>query len=447
MMIPRVNDSLVNEQINLANFTNKPLYLILIATKPCYIKLASLILALNERHIPFLAIDVGQHFDKDLIGAQHELHYQHLISIFLNVRGDLLERTCDLADKISWLVSFFQARKLREQAIPVVSGDTSTAGMFPVLWYLKTSARSIHVEAGLRSLSPFADLEDHNDYQGAIILQRSNIHWQMIRDEPFPEGIDSRLASVCSQLFFAPVSINGKHLLNEGVVAKDIYQVGSLSADAIRLVCQEPVHRSVFEIYPFLKNGTWIRIDIHRRENMDLHTLHNILKAVAQLASRGFSIVIVLSNALSRAIELFGLQNELKELLKYETIKITPLWPNYRHVIEFFCSGNCLGIYTDSGGLQEETQILDIPCVTCRYSTDRPETVMTVRNNILVPPFSAEFISKSLEYIYSNQASLFSNKEKKLYSTNVGAQIAEVLYSYSPKSLPVARDIFDNRMV
>jgi UDP-N-acetylglucosamine 2-epimerase (non-hydrolysing) len=164
LITPYVNDQLVENQIHLANSTHRPLYLVLIATKPCYIKLASLVLSLHAQSIPFLAIDAGQHFDKELINAQHELQYGHLIPIFLNIRGTLLERTGDLSGKISWLAGFLQNKGLRERAIPVVSGDTSTAGIFPILWYLKTSVRSIHVEAGLRSLSPFTGLQDIPDY-------------------------------------------------------------------------------------------------------------------------------------------------------------------------------------------------------------------------------------------------------------------------------------------
>jgi UDP-N-acetylglucosamine 2-epimerase (non-hydrolysing) len=268
-----------------------------------------------------------------------------------------------------------------------------------------------------------------------------------VRDEPFPEGIDTRLATVCSQLLFAPVSINRQILLKEGQSSKDIHIVGSLSADAVDLICRQPADSSVFNIYPFLKEGSWIRIDLHRRENMMATTIRNILEAVQKLARRGFRIIIIMTNALNRAIQVHDLKNEVAELLKYENVKITPIWQEYYHVIEFIRSGHCLGLYTDSGGLQEETQILNVPCITCRYSTDRPETVILVKNNLLVPPFSATFISQSLEYIFTNKPDLFTNHDRLLYSTDVGKKIADILKDHSPVPSPVLHDVFDSAVI
>src|SRR6185369_15640523 len=143
--------------INLANQEGRPLFLLVVATKPCYIKLASLAFALQRKGVPFLLVDTGQHFDPVLTGAKEELNYQHLISVNLCIKGDLLERTVDLAHKIRWLAQELRAAGLSESPIPVVSGDTSSAALFPIFWYLQTGCRSVHVEAGLRSFGPEID--------------------------------------------------------------------------------------------------------------------------------------------------------------------------------------------------------------------------------------------------------------------------------------------------
>lgn len=443
MIPPRANDITVRTQVDLSNSTGKPLYLILIATKPCYIKLASLILALEEKQVPYLAIDTGQHFEKDLVNAREELQYEQLVSVYLHVRGGMLERTGDLAEKINWLGTLLQNTGLRMPAIPVVSGDTYTAGMFPLLWYLKTSIRSIHVEAGLRSYSPFHHLGASAAYQDYIDLQRSSCEWRSVRDDPFPEGIDTRLASLCSQLYLAPVSFNEQRLLEEGVSGTDIRIVGSLSADAVALIRRERIQQSIFEIYPFLSEGKWLRVDLHRRENMDGRTLQILFEAMQQLGDSGVQIILVLSNALSKAIQVYGLQQQLATLQRKGNIRVTPLWPLYHHVMEFLASSHCLGVYTDSGGLQEETQIMDIPCITCRFSTDRPETILQVHNNLLVPPVNATFIYASLLHIFSNRDTLFSNQEKQLYQVAVGDRIAGILQTYVPVASRVEQDIFE----
>ena len=447
MLMPITDDHLVDEQIQLANAISRPLYLIIIATKPCYIKLAGLILAMNRNGSAFLVIDVGQHYEKKLVHARHELQYEHLISVFLNVRGDLLGRTAELADRVNWLYSYLKKRHFKGQAIPVVSGDTSTAGMFPILWYFKTRLRSIHVEAGLRSLSPFAGRQMPDNFSEILDLQRSRQGWTMIQDEPFPEAADTRLASVCSQLFFTPVALNTKNMLREGTDIKDIHQVGSLSADAIELIMKEVVSTSVFEVYPFLRDGRWLRVDIHRRENISYQVLSSLFKAIQTLCGKGFRVVIVVSNALNKGIRTLGLEDVWTALQEQEGVKVTPLWSHYQHVIEFMRSPHCQGIYTDSGGLQEETQILDIPCITCRYSTDRPETILHVQNNILVPPHNASLISNSLEYILENNRNIFSNNDKLLYGRHVGEKMADVLRDYVPLSMPAMQDIFDDSIL
>lgn len=447
MLMPITDDHLVDEQIQLANVTSRPLYLIIIATKPCYIKLASLILAMSRNGCAFLAIDVGQHYEKKLVHARHELQYEHLISIFLNVRGDLLGRTAELADRVNWLYIYLKQRQLKGQAIPVVSGDTSTAGMFPILWYFKTRLRSIHVEAGLRSFSPFVRQQMPDNFSEILDLQRFRQGWTMIQDEPFPEATDTRLASVCSQLFFTPVSLNSKNMLREGTDIKDIHQVGSLSADALELIMKETVQTSVFDVYPFLREGCWLRVDIHRRENISYQVLSSLFKAIQELCGKGFRIVIVLSNALNKGIRTLGLGNLWTALQEQEGVKVTPLWTHYQHVIEFMRSPHCQGIYTDSGGLQEETQVLDIPCITCRYSTDRPETILHVQNNILVPPHSASLISSSLEYILEHGRGIFSNQDKLLYGRNVGVKMADILRDYIPQSMLTMQDIFDDSIL
>ena len=155
----------------------------------------------------------------------------------------------------------------------------------------------------------------------------------------------------------------------------------------------------------------------------------------------------MVSNALNKGIRTLGLGDVWAALQEQEGVKVTPLWTHYQHVIEFMRSPHCRGIYTDSGGLQEETQVLDIPCITCRYSTDRPETIWQVQNNILVPPYSASLISSSLEYILEHDRSIFSNHDKLLYGRNVGEKMADILQDYIPLPMLTIQDIFDDSIL
>jgi UDP-N-acetylglucosamine 2-epimerase (non-hydrolysing) len=177
-------DSVLFEQaVVSANRSGRPLYIVVLATKPCYIKLASLVYSLKKHSLPFLLVDAGQHYQPNLTHARDELAYRESIGVYLNIRGSLLGRTADLANKIEWLANKLQIMGLRELPLPVVSGDTSTAGLWPLLWYLLTGLRSIHVEAGLRSSGPQTSWE----WQGlSHLLSQRDCQWTRFRDDPFP---------------------------------------------------------------------------------------------------------------------------------------------------------------------------------------------------------------------------------------------------------------------
>lgn len=430
---------LVRSQIRLANHQKRPLFLIIIATKPCFIKLASLILACSQNSIPFLAIETGQHYDPELTNAKNDLKYQQLIAIFFNIRGSLLTRNKDLIRSVQWLTDLLQAEGLTQQALPVISGDTSTAGLLPIFWYLTTGIRSIHVEAGLRSSAPELDWKLT---PSECFAQQKKASWFQQPDEPFPEGIDSCLASVGSQLFFAPVAYNYDNLMREGYSATCIITVGSLSSDAVKLAQGIVPEVSIFKIFPFLTEAQWLRVDLHRRENLTLEKIIALLNGLGQYSRQGGKVVLVLSNALKSAISYFKLHDLLENKIRKDGLKITELWPSYLHVIEFIGSKQCLGILTDSGGLQEEACILNVPCLTLRFSTDRPETVLDTEGNLLLPPINEEFISRGIAQYFSQSTRLKNTKSSTIYGEDVGKKIAATLMEFKPGGPAIKNNFF-----
>jgi UDP-N-acetylglucosamine 2-epimerase (non-hydrolysing) len=401
---------------------------VVLATKPCYIKLASLIHALRQREVPFLLIDTGQHYEPVLSSAKIEFDYEHLIGVHLNIRGGLLARTADLARKLQRLAKELQSAGLRQPPVPVVSGDTSTAAFMPQFWYLLTGHRSVHVEAGLRSLGPVMSWK-----RGGVrrLLSQRRARWRRFRDEPFPEGIDTSLASVASDLLLAPVPLNAKTLVEEGYDARKIHVVGSLSADAARLALSGGTDggRASAE----LSGGKWLRVDIHRRENTTPDRLRAILRGVAGVSEGGVNVVLVRTNALDFALRRHPEVDLLPSLRGRPNFLVQKLWPSYLDVIRFLNSPNCLGVFTDSGGLQEETNVLGIPCVTCRYSTDRPETVLDGASNILLPPESPETVKAGLEAVFSSDpARIWPGLGTNLYGDKVGDRIAKIMGRYVP---------------
>jgi UDP-N-acetylglucosamine 2-epimerase (non-hydrolysing) len=418
------NTARVHDIVARAHKQGQPVHLLVIATKPCYIKLASLVLELRKRELPALIIDAGQHYDTVLTGAAQEFDYLGEIDIFLEIRGTILGRTADLATQAERLHAYLTGLAPHGRFVPVVSGDTSTSATFPIFWYLHTGIRSVHVEAGLRSLSPF---DRRQAVSEELVLCQAQAEWQLVPDEPFPEGVDSRLTSVASSLLLAPLARNRDNLLHEAYSRDIIRLTGSLSADAVQLAGEHARTGELEALYPELARQRWLRVDLHRRENMSPDRLNNVIEALCRLAEQGVPVIFILTNQFNFADRRHP-ELQLRERLLRSGVRCHPMWPSYLDVIAFLRSSNCLAIYTDSGGLQEEANILGVPCMTCRYSTDRPETILDRKTNILIPPDSVELVYKSIVHCLGNgTGDVWSELGHNLYGQQVAASIVDHL--------------------
>ncbi|MGH9974844.1 MAG: UDP-N-acetylglucosamine 2-epimerase, partial [Nitrososphaeraceae archaeon] len=182
---------------------------------------------------------------------------------------------------------------------------------------------------------------------------------------------------------------------------ENIYVVGNSVVDAIEIKRKNRSPSSVFDIYPIL--GTqytnsnnnnlvrqeWIRVDIHRRENLTERRFMAIIKAVIQLVEIGYRVVLIKLTATEHALLKYGLVEKLDNLAQDHPHNFvqTALWKDYGHVIEFLDSEWCWLELTDSGSMQEELLYFpNVASVTVRLNTDRPETVFDAMDNILAPP-------------------------------------------------------------
>jgi UDP-N-acetylglucosamine 2-epimerase len=383
---------IIREAIEKAMDLKRPLYLPIIATKPCFIKMASLIQAMTAGDIPFLLANSNQHYDPFLTAQIGEFGYKEQIGANLYSNGnDFNERITTMCESVTAFLRTIASWPDKPDIIPVVSGDTFSAGILPQLFYFSTGMRSVHIEAGLRSYGPAnRDIWREEDF-----LNQADWNWTRYVNDPFPEGMDSRLASISSELLLAPVARNRHNLVCEGYDAANIMITGSLSSDAVQLMRQYAVAEDFLCRYPYLSGGKWLRVDLHRRENLAPDRLNAVLKGIAKLSRTGMNVFLVKSNAMMAAIHHFGLEEQLRRT-ESSGVVICDLWPSYLDVISFMLSDYCLGLYTDSGGLQEEAHILQVPCLTLRYSTDRPETILDATGNLLLPPVSDEFIYKNV---------------------------------------------------
>ena len=283
--------------------------------------------------------------------------------------------------------------------------------------------------------------------------QFDSSYWFIARDEPFPEQVDTWICSAGAQFFFAPTLLNRDNLIREGYPEDLIYVVGNSVVDAIEMKRRTKPLSSIFELYPELLSDMgsasslkvaptirdeWIRVDIHRRENLTPSRFSVIVKSLIELVKAGYRVILIKLTATQHALERYGLTNLLDMLQKeYPRSFIqTPLWKEYGHVIEFLDSGRCWLELTDSGSMQEELLYFPgVNSVTVRLNTDRPETIFEAQGNVLAPPVSPEWIVEIVKQVDQDKIPRYSNKRKKKIYGEPG--------QVSPKVINILKKHFD----
>ena len=419
-----LNKPLIKSVMEQAKKDRKWVLAFVIGTKPCFYKFYGSIVAAAKAKIPFFIINSNQHYDDILTHGIKEFSFQDKIASNLSIRGDLAQKSAELMLKVSWLAKHLRKNWPNVTVIPVVLGDTIMTSIVPAAWMFSRNEKAIQNEAGLRSMTPeVMKRYDKVDIE-TFIDQQFYGKWILMRNEPFPEQWDTYTSAAGSQYLFAPVQLNKEHLLREGYPEESIWVIGGVVVDALELKRKMKPEKSIFSIYPQLEKNNWIRVDIHRRENLTPRRFRSIIGAIKDLVKKGYNINFIEMSATRMALDFYGLRKDLDKLKKHRNFLYTSVWPEYGHVMEFFESGSCIAALTDSGGVQEELNILGKACMTCRLTTDRPETVFDAKSNIIVPPASKDLIVKMVKHITIND-NLRKTMEssKSLYGKNAGEKL------------------------
>jgi UDP-N-acetylglucosamine 2-epimerase len=416
-----LNKKLISLVMETAKREKKWVLAFVIGTKPCFYKFYGSIVAAENAKLPYLVINSNQHYDDILTHGLKEFDFSGKIASNLSIRGDLAQKSAELMLKISWFARHLKKKWPDVTVIPVVLGDTIMTSIVPAAWMFSRNEKAIQNEAGLRSMTPeIMKKYDKVDIE-TFIDQQFNGKWMLMRNEPFPEQWDTYTSAAGSQYHFAPVELNKQHLLREGYPEENIWTIGGVVVDALELKRKIKPKNSIFNIYPELEKGQWIRVDIHRRENLTPRRFRSIVGSIIELVEKGQNINFIEMSATKMALDYYGLKKELDKIKDKANFLYTAIWPEYGNVIEFFESKNCLAALTDSGGVQEEMNLIGKACMTCRLTTDRPETVFDAKSNILVPPATKDIIVDMVCEISKNDA-LRKRMEsgKKLYGKDVG---------------------------
>jgi UDP-N-acetylglucosamine 2-epimerase (non-hydrolysing) len=398
-----VGDELVRRLADSAAASGSPyVHIITIATKPDIIKQAPVYLELRRRGEQTVLCHTGQHYDHrysggllDEFGIEPDVH--------LGITGSLAEKTAQIVERFAAVLETLMRAGLTP--IPYIHGDTATSMAVGVASYVSRVA-CVHVEAGIRTLTPRAEVYarfladfragrfDWDEYAKAM---RDPDTFERGSREPFPEQFNTRVSDAATGFHAAPVELDREFLEAEGFPPDTIEVVGNSVVDAMATARADAANAEIFTRYPQLKGGGFIRVCIHRRENTEDATRFAVLfGAVESLLRRGRRVLLISLFGTEAAIDAHGHRRRLDELVRDypDDFVYSDVWPYYRDVIAAMLE--CSAVATDSGSMQEEMNVLGIPCVTLRFGTDRAETVLAGAN-VLAPPIDSEFVADVIE--------------------------------------------------
>ena len=317
---------------------------VIIGTRPEIIKMAPVIDEIDKRGIDYILIHTGQHYD-------YEMSHQFFVDLELkkpdfNIgvgSGSHGKQTAVMIRKIEDVL-------LAEKPdLVMVQGDTN-AVLAGAIAASKLHIAVGHVEAGLRSY-----------------------------DKTMPEEINRQVADVASKLYFVPTEETALNLLFEGLNPHEIFITGNTIVDACvrNLKIAEKSSQALSDLD---LDGDVLTLTMHRAENVDdPERLKNITDALLEIGDelKDLKIIFPVHPRTVKNLKKYGIYDKLESAAHIQMTK--PLG----YLDFLLLLSNSKFIITDSGGLQEEAITLNVPCMTLRYNTERPETV-TAGGNILV---------------------------------------------------------------
>ena len=318
---------------------------VVLGTRPEIIKMAPIIDEIVNRDIELCLIHTGQHYDKEMSD-----------NFFIDLEIPAPDYNINVGSGSHGKQTGLMMKGIEEVLmdekpdIVLVQGDTN-AVLAGALVASKLHIAVGHVEAGLRSF-----------------------------DMTMPEEINRRVCDVTSTMYFIPTEESAINLLADGYSRKNLIITGNTVVDACFRHLEIAKKRG-FEEESLASLGidnmdNILTLTMHRAENVDdKKRVTNIIDALKELGD--MNIIFPIHPRTKKTLEDFKLFDELNNLSHVHIIK--PI--GYLDFLQLTSKSTL--ILTDSGGLQEEAITLDVPALTLRYNTERPETV-TAGGNILV---------------------------------------------------------------
>lgn len=347
-----------------------------VGARPNFVKMAPIVLEFKKKRMPYYFVHTGQHYDRLMSGIFFDelgMPKPHLsLGVGSGPHGSQVALILQAFEKFCMKVS---------PSMVVVAGDVNST-LACALAAVKLGIPVAHVESGLRSF-----------------------------DLSMPEEHNRKLTDHLASVLFATEPSAIKNLSNEGVSSKKIYYVGNTMIDSLKIHLRRALAKKPWNQFNVLPK-TYGVVTLHRPSNVDdvasLKKISTILKKIQKLSPVIFPVhPRTLKNIQRYKLDFSGIK--LVDPLGY--LDFLGLMACARYVL------------TDSGGIQEETTALGVPCLTMRSNTERPVTITHGTNRLVKK--DEKVILKSVQKIFNEKSA--KNKAPKFWDGKAASRIARVL--------------------
>jgi UDP-N-acetylglucosamine 2-epimerase (non-hydrolysing) len=298
--------------------------------RPNFVKIAPLLRLLRSKEdFTYEFVHTGQHYDDQLSGRFfRDLELPSPDHHLCVGSGSHARQTAEIMMR-------FEPVLMSEKADAVVVVGDVNSTMAAAVVAVKLQIPVIHIEAGLRSF-----------------------------DRSMPEEINRVITDAVSELLLITEESGRRNLLNEGIPAKRIHFVGNLMIDSLHQSLAAAQQSDILRRLS-VNGDPFGLVTLHRPSNVDHpEQLHEIVEALTEISQT----VPLLFPVHPRT------RVELNRAHSRQLGNITMLDP--LGYLDFLClMSKCAVVFTDSGGVQEETTCLGVPCLTLRDNTERPVTI------------------------------------------------------------------------
>lgn len=389
-------------------------WILVAGARPNFMKIAPLIRAihafndLNSDIIKPLLVHTGQHYDANMSDAFFNDLGLPEPDINLGIgSGSHGEQTGRV------LIEFENVLFQEEPDLVIVVGDINST-IACTLAAVKLHIPVAHVEAGLRSF-----------------------------DRRMPEEINRIVTDALSDYLFTPSEDGDENLFKEGISQEKIYLVGDIMVDSLLFNLERAKKTDILERLGLRRKSLtdhcqlttdYCLLTLHRPSNVDnKESFTRIVQGLLQVSSK-IPIIFPMHPRTQKQIKMFGLESDFvfhrapdlrledyydRQGVKRKIHSFDPV--GYLDFLNLMANSKL--VLTDSGGIQEETTVLEIPCITLRDTTERPIT-LTEGTNVLVKDDPKKIVEETSKILNGNSK---KGKCPSLWDGHTAERIVKIL--------------------